>query len=158
LKCEGTVFGSVHLKRLPEQPRSSCRLRSVRVASIRRASVVALDTGYASDQMEQEIGQLWSARTRVWVHRPRRITAGHLAIHRGDPRARPPSKPQRLSVTAGQGIVTGGRPVELPQGVTGPLSALVTDGIVFGVGVSAHPVFSVVAIVGPQVGPTVPSV
>ena len=51
------------------------------------------------NQMEPEVGQLRSTRTRIRVHRPRRFTARRLAIHQGDPRAWPPRKPQRLSVT-----------------------------------------------------------
>jgi len=49
-------------------------------------------------EMAPEVGQLRSARARVWVHGPRRLPAGHLAIQRGDPRARPPGGLQGLSV------------------------------------------------------------
>ena len=77
----------------PDDGPAPRRLRALRVASIRRARRRRAGGGSRSGAMEPEVGQLRSARPRIRLHRHRRLTARHLAIHRGDPRARPHANP-----------------------------------------------------------------
>ena len=63
-----------------EGPRRPCRLRALRIASIRRPGRRSAGIRSRSTQLESAIGQLGSTRALLRVHRSRRLPARHLAL------------------------------------------------------------------------------